>query len=80
MVEKLKSMTLGKWCALYLVIAVVVQMLFIVLKWTGAVVWSWHTVLIPSIVTAGLIGLVFIFVGFAIMTINAEEQKNQLEE
>lgn len=78
--EKLKNFTLGKWCALYLAIAVVVQMLFIVLKWAGAVAWSWHTVFIPSIVTAGLIGLAFIFIGFAIMTINAEEQKNQIEE
>lgn len=78
--EKLKNITLGKWCALYLVIAVVVQMLFIVLKWAGAIAWSWHTVLIPLIVTACLIGLAFIFVGFAIMTINAEEQKDQIEE
>lgn len=78
--EKLKNITLGKWCALYLVIAVVVQMLFIVLKWAGAITWSWHTVLIPLIVTATIIGLLAVFVGFAIMTVNAEERENQLEE
>ena len=84
MVEKVKKMTLGKWCALYIIVAAVIQLLFLVLKWTGAVAWSWHTVLCPAILTLGLVGLAAVFVGFAIMTIRAEDkaqqEKDELDE
>ena len=84
MVEKVKKMTLGKWCALYIIVAAVVQLLFLILKWTGAVAWSWHTVLFPAILTLGLVGLAAVFVGFAIMTIRAEDkvqqEKDELDE
>lgn len=84
MVERLKGMTLGKWCALYCVVAFIVQVVFLILKWTGAVTWSWHTVLYPAIITEGLVAIAAVFIGFAIMTINAEEkaqsEKNELEE
>ena len=79
--EKVKSMTLGKWCALYLVIAFIVQMVFLILKLTAVVAWSWRVTLIPLIITVGLIGITAILVGFAIMTINSvEKEKDRLED
>lgn len=78
--ERKKKMNLGKWAALYLVLAVVTQITFILLKAFGAINWSWHYVWYPGLITLGLIGIVAALVGFAIMTINAEEKEKVKQE
>lgn len=60
-------------------IAEVLTIVFIVLKLTGVIGWSWWLVLLPEIIAFGAYILWIVFIGVIVVKKNKLDRKNNLK-
>ena len=60
-------------------IAEVLTIVFIVLKLTGVIGWSWWLVLLPEIIAFGIYILWIVFIGVFVAKKNKLDRKNNLK-